>query len=429
MPTVDLSKYNQEQVKAITWSYEPNTPIFVSAGAGTGKTSVLTTRIQYLISKGIAPKNILAITFTRLAAKEMRERLCAALPRKLHSELSIRTFHSLACHLLPPFSYVEKAKRSMDKARQDENREEPEFSKMIPKVLCYLKDNPQICTTLQCRFQHILVDEFQDTSPEQWVLLTRLLPPYHNLFAVGDEDQSIYRFRGASPDIIKKVHSTYPHLAYLKLQENYRSTSRILEYANTLFPEKTKETKKLLCSGSSRTDALFANNSPVYIDIQKDAMEQVQFLAQEMLRLQKSFSILWSDFAILVRLQHQKTFYLEWFSKNIPEAASTINICTIHSSKGLQYPVVFLVGLNNGLFPHFKRNALRASEKKQHYLEEKRLLYVGITRAESLLYLCSCTEYYIYGKKKKASMNSFLWHYGPWKQRLICRWNALRNLL
>lgn len=310
---MDLSKLNQQQIKAIQF---PLSPVMVMAGAGTGKTTVLTNRISYLIEKlGLSPDRILAITFTNKAANEMNERVKRLIDQDLNW---IGTFHGICIRILRREIYhlnrksnfkiidQEDATTIIKDIYQEENFYDADLSyknmlNNIDKIKCYELDIEDITdyenyslftidndkqanmimkvflkytaklnalnyldfndilffTDLilqeyqsareywQKRFDYVLVDEFQDTSNIEYRLLKVLGGIDHNIFAVGDEDQTIYTFRGANPKIIHQfINEFEPKVPVIFLEENYRSTQQILDAANKLISHNQERYKK-----------------------------------------------------------------------------------------------------------------------------------------------------------------------------------------
>jgi DNA helicase II / ATP-dependent DNA helicase PcrA len=284
-----LSGLNQMQRKAVLHS---GPPLLILAGAGSGKTRVITTKIVYLINQlKVDPGSILAVTFTNKAAKEMSERAAALEPAA--GRVLIRTFHSFGAWLLRRYSkaaglsprftiyddndstallqslYPDKVKihlrryshmisRAKDYSLQpgddlwkistDEHLPEmyaayqkrlgeignADFGDLILKPAELLKNNPDIAGIVRSRFRVILVDEYQDSNVAQYELLKILKGEDAYLCVVGDDDQSIYRFRGAEVKNILTFHESFPGTEIIKLEENYRSTDIILDAASAV---------------------------------------------------------------------------------------------------------------------------------------------------------------------------------------------------
>ena len=287
-----LEGLNEKQLEAVKTT---EGPLLVLAGAGSGKTKVLTTRIAYLIEKGIEPYNILAITFTNKAAKEMKERVFKLVGEV--KDIQISTFHSFGLYLIKRHynllgyernftiidaddslvlvkniikemglnndDYNPKAIRNKISGAKNELVEPIEYEKYattdFEEVVCKvykkyeekLKNNnsvdfddllilpiklfstfKEILKMYQERFKYILVDEYQDTNRVQYILVNMLAAKYKNICVVGDNDQAIYSWRGSDYRNILNFEKDYPNLKSVMLEENYRSTGTILKAAN-----------------------------------------------------------------------------------------------------------------------------------------------------------------------------------------------------
>ncbi len=298
-----LEKLNKEQIEAVK---QIDGPVLVMAGAGSGKTKVLTSRISYLINEGINDYNILAITFTNKAANEMRERV-NLLVKDVHS--FIGTFHSLGLRIirenhsllnLPSnFSIIDSDDSSVviKKILKDMNLDPKQYSpSYIRNRISFIKNqmltdfeldklfntpidkvvvdvykkynqkllasssvdfddllllpvrlfekNPNILNNYQEKFKYILIDEYQDTNPVQYKLSVLLADKYKNIFVVGDMNQSIYAFRQADYRNIVNFENDFKNCKVIKLEHNYRSTNTILEAANEVIKH-NKERKDL----------------------------------------------------------------------------------------------------------------------------------------------------------------------------------------
>lgn len=305
---MDLSTLNDKQKEAVIC---PDGPLLVLAGAGSGKTRVLTTKLAYLVNeKNIDSYNILAITFTNKAAKEMKERAYRMLGSDAY-RMQISTFHSLGLLLirenydklgfdknftildsddsltivkkilkdmnLDPKAYNPRAIRNKISGAKNElmdskyysrfaNNEYEEivlevFKRYERKVLKnnsldfddllllpikLFRENPDILLKYQERFKYILVDEYQDTNEAQYILIKMLSEKYKNICVVGDLDQSIYGFRGANFRNILNFEKDYPKAKVIALEENYRSTSNILNVANDIIKNNKQRKEKTL---------------------------------------------------------------------------------------------------------------------------------------------------------------------------------------
>jgi len=293
---LDLSVLNPQQREAVIHG---DGPLLVLAGAGSGKTRVITYRIAYLIGeRGVQPSNILAVTFTNKAANEMLHRVERLVPN-IGARPWIGTFHSTSLRILrrhadrlgytksfavydtsdqltlvrrcmrelkvndeafPPRSVlsrisnakneligpVEYEKTNLDffGARVSEiyslyqkrlkEFDAMDFDDIIGKLVELLEKHEEVRDEIHARFQHLLIDEYQDTNRAQYVLIKLLSGPRGNVVAVGDEDQSIYRFRGADINNILNFERDFPGARVIKLEQNYRSTQTILSAANAV---------------------------------------------------------------------------------------------------------------------------------------------------------------------------------------------------
>ncbi|MBI4741784.1 MAG: UvrD-helicase domain-containing protein, partial [Betaproteobacteria bacterium] len=285
-------------------------PLLVLAGAGSGKTRVNTQKIAYLIEEcGFSPRAIAAITFTNKAAKEMQERVDKLLAGKPAKGLTISTFHSLGVRILreeakalgykPKFSIfdandcfaiVSELAGSVDKATirtlqgvisrwknglvtpdfalkgaQDETEalaarayasysatlkayQAVDFDDLIALPVELFEKHPEVLGKWQNRLRYLLVDEYQDTNACQYTLLKLLAGPRAAFTAVGDDDQAIYGWRGADIENLRGLPRDYPNLKLVKLEQNYRSTVRILKAANALIAHNEKLFDKKLWS-------------------------------------------------------------------------------------------------------------------------------------------------------------------------------------
>ena len=337
-------------------------PCLVLAGAGSGKTRVITHKIGRLIQAGLDPKRIAAITFTNKAAAEMRER-AKGLIGKPAKEVRICTFHALGVHLLredgeavglkPQFSILDSddvtsilkdaggstdaatarqwqwaislwkniglnAAQAEAQAKDDNERitarimaryeerlsayQSVDFDDLIGLPLKLLRDHPEVRAKWQKIMGHILVDEYQDTNATQYELLKLLVPddPAGARFtAVGDDDQSIYGWRGATLDNLKKLPLDFPALKVIKLEQNYRSTGAILQAANNVIGPNPKLFPKTLWSD-------LGPGEPVrVVDADNEEHEAERMVARIQSLRANSQHKEFRDFAVLYRANHQ----------------------------------------------------------------------------------------------------------------------------
>ena len=418
-----LKNLNTQQKEAVLHSHESEGPLLILAGAGSGKTSVLTKRILYRIGQGLDSSKILALTFTAKAAAEMDERVKELAP---DSKALLCTFHSLALRILRThweklgFAKVPIPKEQSDFEWQDwlmeaglkpgsVSRENlfcnDKLEKLQAKVLksgeVVFEDLIWLAIRLLSEFNiqvgwtEILIDEYQDINPSQYKLVRALLRKSQCLFAVGDDDQAIYGFRGADIGNILRFKKDFPNCKVLKLEWNYRSTANILETANRIFTDKPLMFRKNLRAGAMRHYPLFKENRKPEVWICQTAEEEILKIVYEIKFLKEEYSMQWSDFALLCRYNRQCEYY-ELALKEY--GIGDVVIETLHASKGLQYPVVFYCGLAENLSP-----GLDGAPD-----EEKRLFYVGVTRAEAHLIFLYCKQRYFKGQLTNFKKSRFL---------------------
>ena len=336
-------------------------PLLVLAGAGSGKTRVITEKIAHLIARRQhEAKHIAAITFTNKAAREMRERVARRVKGDAAEGLIISTFHSLGLRflqieheraklrrgfsifdsddqmgvikdLLPPGlkkdaiealrGLLSKAKneglspeQAMEAARSAREREAADlyaryqarlqafnavdFDDLIRMPLALLEEDAELAPAWRERIRYLLVDECQDTNGAQYRLLRHLAGPKGALTCVGDDDQSIYAWRGANPENLELLGKDYPQLKVVKLEQNYRCTARILRCANTLIARNPHAHLKQLWSqhGDGETVRVWAC---------RNAEHEAERVAAEINYLKQAKEIPWGEFAILFRGNHQ----------------------------------------------------------------------------------------------------------------------------
>ena len=351
----------------------------VLAGAGSGKTRVITHKIAHLIERGMAPKTIAAITFTNKAAAEMRERAKQLIGRPAKDVL-ICTFHSLGVRLMredgkllglkPQFSILDSddvtgiikdaaggtadaatarqwqwtislwknmglnAEQALAQAQDDNERsiavimaryeerlaayQSVDFDDLIGLPLKLLRDFPEVRAKWQALLGHVLVDEYQDTNATQYELLKLLIGSRGHFTAVGDDDQSIYGWRGATLDNLKKLPLDFPALKVVKLEQNYRSTSAILRAANNVIAPNPKLFPKTLFSE-------LGEGEPVrVVDADSEEHEADRAVARiQSLRAAANPPPEWRSFAVLYRANHQaKPFEKALRRANIPYKVS-----------------------------------------------------------------------------------------------------------
>ena len=636
-----LENLNKEQKEAVQTTQGP---LLILAGAGSGKTKVLTSRIAYLIQNGIKPKNILAVTFTNKAAKEMKVRIGNIVGENVVKYMWIGTFHSVCGRILREnidkynfqsgkkldknFTIYDDSdttaviKQAIKKLNIDDKIYQPklvkavisnaknkmqdaytfatfardfksqkiarifeeyentlnnnnaiDFDDMLMLTVKLLEQNPEVRNYYYERFEHIMVDEYQDTNLAQYKLVNMLytdmqaeIPPKRSLCVVGDVDQSIYSWRGADYTIIMNFQRDFRNTKLIKLEQNYRSTANILNAANAVIENNTERVDKVLYSNKGEGDLID------YFEAQDEADEAnfiISKIKQEGGGNYNQFAILYrtnsqsraleeacmaagipyriygglkfydrkeikdiiaylklifnmddsQSFKRIVnvpkrsigdttikRLQHfadmqdislfeaatrinedneipprtkskildfvaliqkfkevqpnynlrefvtlviEKSGYLqELQAQNTPESqadidnlqelvnvaeefvpeddnnilgefltqvslvsdidsmdniANNVTLMTLHAAKGLEFPTVFLAGMDEGVFPHMRTFNIPAEME-----EERRLMYVGVTRAEEKLYLTSAKRRQMWGEYKYYNPSRFI---------------------
>ena len=629
-----LEKLNAEQQVAVK---DYTGTMLIVAGAGSGKTRVLTSKIAYMIQHGISSRNILAVTFTNKAAAEMKERLSLMLSEERVKYMWVGTFHSICGRILRQnidalgskldknftiyddadtssvlkqclknLNYDEKlypikllksvisnSKNKLQNAdafytfannfkaqriasifeeyeRILETNNAIDFDDMLMLTVALLQKNPEIRKQYHNKFKYILVDEFQDTNLAQYTMIKLLYTngqenfdeEDHSLCVVGDVDQSIYSWRGADFRIILDFQKDFPKTKLVKLEQNYRSTSNILDAANAIIENNEERLEKVLYSNkgqgekitiygaSDETDeadyivrqikrqndynecailyrtnaqsrsleeALIANGVPykiygglkfydrkeikdaiaylklIYNNNDSESLKRIinvpkraigdtsvkklydfakendvsMFEAIPMLDNQADFSSatitkLNEFYKLIMEMKSQKDAYTlsEYISyvlersgylrsfldtpedvvriENLQELVNVANefepqeednvlgeflsqvslvsdidnfenetnhvsLMTLHSAKGLEFPVVFLAGLEDGLFPH-----QRTYNNPTELEEERRLMYVGVTRAENKLFITYAKRRQLWGDYKYYDPSRFL---------------------
>lgn len=362
---MNLDNLNKQQKEAVT---HIDGPMLVLAGAGSGKTKVLTSRIAYLIENGVNPRNILAITFTNKAAKEMKDRVVNLIGSSANY-IQISTFHSLGLKMikenynilgydknftildsddtltvvkkiikemnLNPQFYNAKAIRNKISSAKNELMSVSEFShvefdkdivRIFEKYNSILKtnnsvdfddllvlpiqllNNSEVLDRYQELYKYILIDEYQDTNEAQYKFTKKLASKYKNIFVVGDNDQAIYAFRGANFKNILNFEKDYPNCKTILLEENYRSTKMILNAANSVIKNNKERKDKNLWSNNPE------GNKIKYIQADSDK-EEGSYISSKIKELNNS-SVNYEDIAILYRTNAQSRLIEEEMLKN-----------------------------------------------------------------------------------------------------------------
>jgi len=258
-----------------------------------------------------------------------------------------------------------------------------DYNDMIYKVIELFEKYPKVLSKYQKKFKHILVDEYQDVSAAQVELIKLLLTKDNNLFAVGDDWQSIYGFRGSEIEFIVKFNKEFENSKIIILPFNYRSGKNIVEASNIVIMKNPQQVKKQIKAFDERSDKkIFQYNALNEIDSAQFIMDMTNKLYAEGVKFQ--------DILLLYRRSRHLYLYKEFFKKH----NFKINTKTIHSSKGLEAEIVFLIGLTCEGFPYVWEDSriiqvIKKTDLLKKEEEERRVFYVAITRAKESLFLMS----------------------------------------
>ncbi len=365
-----LKQLNDEQIKPVLATEDA---VLVIAGAGSGKTRVLTTRIAYLVmEKGISPRNILAITFTNKAAGEMKERLTKLIGDV--GDMWVSTIHSMCVRILrrfiekigyernftiydetdkdkalklvfeelglDPDKYLKAAKSIISKAKNEcldpeefckeythmhavdvytdvykryqfflERNNSLDFDDLLVKVDELFRRFPEVVEYYADRFHYIHIDEFQDTNKVQFRIIEKLASKHGNLFVVGDDDQSIYGWRGAKIENILKFDTLFPSAQVFKLERNYRSTKKILQLANCIIANNQGRREKELWTENS-------DGAKIEVFVGTDENNEAAYVAMQIKSLMAYNNGLdYKDFAVFMRVNAISRAFEQEFTK------------------------------------------------------------------------------------------------------------------
>ena len=395
---------NNRQREAV---FKTKGPVLILAGAGSGKTRVLTHRIAWLIEhEGVRPWNILAITFTNKAAGEMRERVddivghgseavwvstfhscCVRILRRYIDRLGYETNFSIydaddsrnlikeACRrlqvdtktykersllaaissakneLIGPEEYERSVRGDFGKQRTAQVYREYQtalkknnaldFDDLIGKTVELFKKCPDVLEGYQERFLYIMVDEYQDTNTAQFELVRLLAQKYRNLCVVGDDDQSIYKFRGANISNILDFEKYFPECAVIRLEQNYRSTQTILDAANAVIKNNMERRDKALWTDKGA-------GSPIHFRPFDTAHDEAEYIAGDVARRVRQREAEYKDCAVLYRTNAQARLLEECFiMEGIPyDVVGGVNF---YSRKEIKDILAYLKTVDNGL--------------------------------------------------------------------------------
>lgn len=395
---------NDRQKEAV---YATEGPVLLLAGAGSGKTRVLTHRIAYLIeNNGVNPWNILAITFTNKAAGEMRERVdkligfgseqiwvstfhstCVRILRrhidllgystnftiydtddqksvmkdvckkleidtKVHKEKTIlNAISSAKDELIGPKEYYQNTlgdynKQKVAMAYEEyqkalKNNNALDFDDIIVKTIELFKYHPEVLDNYQERFRYIMVDEYQDTNTAQFELIRLLASKYRNLCVVGDDDQSIYKFRGANIHNILDFEKVFTEAKVIKLEQNYRSTKKILQAANCVIRNNTARKEKALWTENEEGERIrFRQFDTAY--------EEAEYIVSDIMKAKRASEAEFGQNAVLYRTNAQSRILEEQFVKmGIPyDVIGSINF---YARKEIKDILAYLKTIDNAV--------------------------------------------------------------------------------
>lgn len=398
-----LEELNKEQQEAVQTT---EGPLLILAGAGSGKTRVLTHRTAYLIKeKGVNPYNIMAITFTNKAAGEMRERIdkmvgfgsesiwvatfhstCVRILRrfidrlgystnftiydaedqktlmkdickrleidtKIHKEkMFLNVISSAKDELIGPIEFETRAAGDFNKRQQAEVYKEYQrclkqnnaldFDDLIFKTVELFKLDSQVLDSYQERLRYIMVDEYQDTNTAQFELIRLLARKYQNLCVVGDDDQSIYKFRGANIYNILNFEKHFPDAKVIKLEQNYRSTQNILDAANMVIANNVGRKDKRLWTDNGVGDKICFQQL-------ESGYEEADYVARDIAGKVRRGECCYKDCAILYRTNAQSRLFEERFiNSNIPY--KIVGGVNFYSRREVKDILAYLKTIDNG---------------------------------------------------------------------------------
>ena len=367
---LNLNSLNPQQRQAVETS---NGPVLILAGAGTGKTRVITFRIAHLIAKGVAPGNILAVTFTNKAAREMQERVRKLLPKPAESRKSraesqdsrptICTFHSLCVRILrrhierlgykrnfviynesEQLGAIKKILAQISVPRGGSEKADPaavlallskfknggeraavfadesvralaqhirsryetalhacnavDFDDLILLTLRLFSEHPEVLEACRAQYRYVMADEYQDTNATQFQLIHALTEKHRNFCVVGDDDQSIYGWRGAEISNLLDLEKHFQEVKIVKLEQNYRSTNTILDAANAIIKNNARRRPKQLWSSKGRGDKIILRAYANDEDEARNLVEQIEFA-------RRAHRVPWAHHAVLFRTNQQ----------------------------------------------------------------------------------------------------------------------------
>lgn len=477
-----LAGLNRAQRQAVT---HIGPALLVAAGPGTGKTRALTHRLAYLMChRGVLPQEILAVTFTRQAAGEMAARLKLLLPDFPGLErLTLKTFHALGHQILSsvtgdgrqvateeqrrdllrtaardynlPFGVLEKRVTAWKQALtypenlvESDADEDPaylaafrsfeaalasvglwDYEDLIARATRLLENDLSLREVYRGRFRHLLVDEYQDLNEAQYRLFRLLAGPGAEIMVIGDPDQAIYGFRGASPAYFARFRQDWPEAEAIHFAKTYRLPEPVLQAVRHLRTGGATSAPMLTRQSGNRPLLLLeaANPEAEAKAVAKEINKLVGglhhlALEDEGLRHQDpADKASFKDIAVLYRLhalgpeverilqeagipcqQPREGVGPEWDGLDL--AAERVKLLSLHAAKGLEFPYVFIIGCEEGLIPWEPPGEMAVDPE-----EERRLFYVGLTRASRQVCLSRARERLLWGQKRRPGLS-------PWVQ-------------
>lgn len=460
-------------------------PLIVQAGPGTGKTRALTHRLAHLLARrGVPAEEILALTFTRQAAGEMEARIRGLLPDFPGLErLTIKTFHALGHQMLAAHEEAREVadeeqrrqllrqaakKYKVSVARLDERIIEwkqalqyPEdleeanapdvaafqdyedrlrgaglwdYEDLIARPTLLLTRQPSLQEAYRQRYRHLLVDEYQDLNAAQYRLFRALAAPLAQIMVIGDPDQAIYGFRGASPRYFTRFRQDWPAAVLVHFEETYRLPPPVLEAALQV------RSRAGAAAGPMTTHQ--DGDQPLLLLERATEAVEARAIAREIERLVGGLSHLaledaatrhrspeekagFRDIAVLYRLhalgpELERHLTAQGIPCQLPResvgpeldgldlAAEKVKLLTLHAAKGLEFPYVFIAGCEAGLIPWEPEG-----EGYQDPDEENRLFYVGLTRASRQVFLTRARTRMLWGKKRRTLLSPLVQALSP----------------
>lgn len=363
----------------------PNQNQRIIAGAGSGKTTTILCRVKYLLDNFICPDRILILTFNRDSAQNIRSRIDDLFG--FHVQLNIYTIDAFCCKLM--YAYGETSNYTKAKSIKSLS----EYSAVGLEIMkLYGKE-------ISTQFTHIFFDEFQDVNDIQFRILKLFVDHNSTLTVIGDDCQNIYQFRGTNNYYMVNFDTIVPNSHTYKLTTNYRSTKLIVNMANDSIEwnaNRVEKTMKAAKSNKSNKHHLLDKIKPKLVVCGSDT-SKYEYIVKKIAKLIE-LGFTYGDIAILSRNSYPlKCMETELTKNSIPHVAlitdknaddtkklidpEKIALTTIHKSKGLEFSIVFIIGVSQDHFPEHLNNNIKNIE------EERRLFYVGITRTKQYLFM------------------------------------------